>query len=143
MQASQLDSAPTHSKREAFELAKQKYEAENPDQPLLLKPNGVPVFAASNAILDAEHGAKSNFGRTMKSNHVSEAVNEFERTVKAHQFVVGKKTENHTNIDLIEAAKNSNAYEQHFPVKVLYVKREPVRHKSAKTRPSDKVVSNN
>ena len=82
--------------------------------PLLLKPNGAPVFPNTN---DGE-----GLNTTMKRGASSGQVNDLERTVKAHSFQVGKAITNQTSIAVLDANKNSAAQEQHFPVKVLYVK---------------------
>ena len=81
----------------------------------MLKPNGAPVF--SNNTFD-----DTDLGQTMKRRQSSGAANELERTVKAHNFVVGKPTQNHTELAVLDVQRNSAAEEQAFPVKVLYIK---------------------
>ena len=63
------------------------------------------------------------FNQTLKQGiQEAQQTNDLERTVKAHSFVVGKKVNNSTDIQILDVQKNSAAQEQHFPVKVLYVK---------------------
>ena len=45
----------------------------------------------------------------MKRGPAAGAANELERTVKAHSFVVGKPTQNHTDIAVLEVQKTSAA----------------------------------
>ena len=60
--------------------------------------------------------------------------NDLERTVKAHNFVVGKPTLNQTNITVLDVQKTSAAEDQIFPVKVLYVKPGRVRPSAVRPR---------
>lgn len=84
--------------------------------PLLLKPNGVPVFLNIGA-----EGAQWNV--TLPRNHrnqplsVLSAEDQMQRTVKAHSFVVGKKITNVTEI-----AKTTCPEDQAMPVRIVYVK---------------------
>jgi hypothetical protein len=83
--------------------------------PLLLKPNGAPVF---------QNVGPDEIGVTMKR---AQETAELERTVKAHSFVVGKKIQNSTDI------QKSAAQDQSFPVKVLYVKPGIVKQEKRKS----------
>ena len=71
--------------------------------PLLLKPNGAPVFP------NIEDGEGLNM--TMKRGSSSGQINDLERTVKAHNFTVGKAITNQTSIAVLDAQKNSAAQE--------------------------------
>lgn len=84
--------------------------------PLLLKPNGVPVFQNLG-------GDEAQFNVTMPRNlrnPVSDDLasdDHLQRTVKAHSFLVGKKITNVTEI-----AKTTCPEEQAMPVRIVYVK---------------------
>lgn len=66
--------------------------------PLLLKPNGAPVFENIPADMIA----------TIKAHDLHAPQRELERTVKAHSFVVGKKIQNQTELSMLDV-KNSAA----------------------------------
>lgn len=68
--------------------------------PLLLKPNGAPVF----------ENIPEEMLQTIKQVDLNAPQKELERTVKAHSFVVGKKIQNQTELANIDV-KNSAAQE--------------------------------
>ena len=84
--------------------------------PLLLKPNGVPVF--QNIATDG-----AQFGETIPSTNYAGTKSEWmktgdhNKTVKAHSFVVGKKITNVTEI-----AKTTCPEEQAVPCRIVYIK---------------------
>lgn len=99
--------------------AKSQYK-NNSSVPLLLKPNGAPVFSKMASDQD-------ELNQTMKRGQ--SIPNELERTVKAHNFVVGQPTQNNSKIAVLNVQKTSAAEDQVFPVKVLYVKPSMVKHR--------------
>ena len=96
--------------------------------PLLLKPNGAPVFQ------DCGTGGAlaGSLQRTMPRTNCAAAADSMERTVKAHSLVLGKAIANQTTLAVFDMAKDSSAQDQSFPVKVLYVKPGLAKHKSLK-----------
>lgn len=116
---------------ESKERAQVQFQREKGQSvPLLLKPNGAPVFS-NNAFGDDE------LGQTMKRRQSAGPADELERTVKAHNFVVGKPTQNRTELAVLDVQRNSAAEEQVFPVKVLYVKPSMVKQRPKTAQPDD------
>lgn len=116
---------------EAKERARAEFQQKTGHSvPLLLKPNGAPVFS-NNALGD------DDLGQTVKRGQSAGAANDLERTVKAHSFVVGKPTQNHTDIAVLDVQKTSAAQEQAFPVKVLYVKPSMVKQRPKTAQQDD------
>lgn len=93
--------------------------------PFLLKPNGAPVFQDYGG----QPGPSAPVSKIIPTGNLAAA----ERTVRAHNFVVGKKISNQTALTLFDMAKDSSAQEQSFPVKVLYVKPGVAKNQSLKT----------
>lgn len=114
-QQDSLSNLPTPHANSANALKQQKLVGQS--VPLLLKPNGVPVF--QNLVSE-----ETQLAVTMPRNHRNPAYveelpsdDQMQRTVKAHSFLVGKKITNVTEI-----AKTTCPEEQAMPIKIVYVK---------------------
>ena len=104
-----------HASDDNLRTLKQAHQANQ--VPLLLKPNGVPVF--QNVV----GGDGAQFAQTIASTNYAGTKSEWmktgqqDQTVKAHSFVVGKKIQNVTEI-----AKTTCPEEQAMPIRIIYVK---------------------